>query len=276
MSYEHYRTLVGLRWSQLKHARRSLYHFRYHEELVEDRDTPSLLIGRAVHAGVLEPDRFKTDFVGWEGERRGNAWTAFSSLNKGRTILNAKEWAAAAGTIEAIRSSPAAAEYLKRGRSEVTLTWGHPLNVMLGDEVVHVWCKSRNDLVNGHLIDLKTTFDPMPRKFAAQAANLGYVEQLAFYREGLRANRVAVAPEAVLIAAESSPPHDVVVFEVAEHLLDTAEMVVSGLIRQVTTCRESNVWPGIAGQPIPLMMPAWWLVAGDDEPLTLNGVPIDD
>lgn len=261
MSYEEYAALPGLRWTYLSKARRSARAFHYAEEN-PDEGTAAMLIGRAVHAGVLENERFGRTFVGWDGERRGNAWKEFAAANVDREILNRREMEVALGTIKAVLKSPAANEYLSKGVAEQTMQWV--------DEDTGQLCKARTDLVNGHLIELKTTHDLSPRNFARLAANMGYAEQLAFYRMGLRANRVKVARDAIIIAAETGPPHDVVVYIVAEHVVDTAEMMVRELLGLVAKCREKNYWPGVAEMPIELVWPEWWFNSGDSE-LSMGG-----
>lgn len=252
--YHVYDALPGTRWSLLKWMRVSAKHFRYAEEnwAAVGKDSKSKRLGRGLHAAVLEPDRFELDWVSWAGDRRTKAFKLFAHEQAGREILTEPEMNNIIGAARAIARHPVASHYLEKGVAEMSITW---TDILVG---AGMDCKARLDLVNGHVIDLKSTHAPKPAFFATVAANLGYPEQLAFYRMGLRANGIAVAPEAVLIAVEVEPPFDVVVYQVAEEVIDRAEEAVRDHLEKVAKCRASGVWPGISDTALDLAMPRWW------------------
>lgn len=267
MSYRDYDALLGMRWTVLKHMlSESPKHFRRLQRLFgegERTTSDALTIGKAVHAGTLEPETWESEYAIWEGGRRaGKEWENFCALHRGKTLLRESDADRVAATIAAVKTDPFASQYLAMGVKEMVVTWTDPL---IGP------CKSRNDVVNGHLIDLKTTRSTKPVFFGNDAARLLYVEQLAFYRRGLRANKYRVAPEAILIAAETDGVHDVAVFEVDASVIDAAEERVIEAIKLLKTCIDQDEWPGYAPAPMALVLPKWWYTQGDELELSMGG-----
>ena len=77
MRFADYAAAVGINFSTLKHMARSPMHYRYALEH-PPAETPAMLLGRATHTAVFEPDRFQLDYAVWPGDRRGNAYLQFA------------------------------------------------------------------------------------------------------------------------------------------------------------------------------------------------------
>jgi hypothetical protein len=256
--FDAYRKIKALNWTHLKRMRQSAKHFKYWSEH-ETEDTPTMILGRAVHTAVLEPDRFPIDYAVWKGARRaGNDWEAFQAANADRTILRLEEYQWCLEIRDAVRAHPVAKHLLEVGEAEKTIVWT--------DEASGLKCKGRLDFLNGiGLVDLKTTADLDPIRFGGQAARLGYHCQLAFYRRGLRANGIDVPVK--ILACEKDPPHDVAVLALDDDTLFAADEEVSLLLKRVVECRKSKQWPGRFGNvEAPLQLPGWAFGNFPDDP----------
>ena len=223
-------------------------------------------LGRATHTAVLEPDELIREWTFYDGARRGNAWLEFAAVNADKGILTADEWDRVIGIRDAVRKDKTARRLLRRGRTEVTVTWTDP--------VTRIRCKARPDLLSwGGLTDLKTTRDVDPRKFGRLATEMGYVHQMAFYGAGLAANGKPPAHHHIL-AVESEPPHDVAVYELGEDELWAAGMDIAELLAKVKECRRKRRWPGRFQTAQPLDVPPWFFREADDETLVLEGLKV--
>jgi hypothetical protein len=136
--------------STLKLFAKSAAHYRHTLEHGR-KDTAALRIGRAVHAAVLEPDKFAVEFTLWGGKRYGSAWDAFSAVVTGE-ILTAPEYELCRSLQAAVRADPHAAPYVTGGMSEVTVLWDQ--------------CRARLDYLKPDaIVDLKTARDASPVEF---------------------------------------------------------------------------------------------------------------
>jgi len=253
LSFEEYRALPGLNWSLLKHAAESPKRFKYFES--HDRpDTPAMLVGRAVHCAVLEPDRFPLEFPVWQGGRRvGKTWEAFiDALPASASVLSISEYERCLAIRDAVRPHPVAAQLLDR---EGTLT-EHV--VQWTDKDTGLDCKARFDAVNpyGYLLDLKTTRHIDERRFTRTVADMAYHGQAAFYCAGFE-SAYGAGQVFYFIAVESEPPHDVAVYVLDDDSLWAGEELVKSLLRRVKDCRETGQWPGMYPTLQTLTLPAW-------------------
>lgn len=119
----------------------------------------------------------------------------------GRIPANLAEMAKAQAMADAVLEHPTAGPLFTGGRAEVSLYWR--------DEVTGVPMRGRVDyLVESLVVDLKSTADPGPEAFAKSCANYGYREAAANYVDGVR-TLTGRAPDFVLVAVSSAPPHQV-------------------------------------------------------------------
>ena len=238
-----------LNWSLLKHMMKSPLHLD-HARKAPYRDTPAMALGRGGHTATLEPDKFALEFAVWEGERRaGKDWEAFRAANSNRTILKVDEYQRCLGIRDAVRSHPAAGPAISHGQAEVSIRWKDP--------VYGVACKARLDFIGGTILDLKTTADIDPRRFAALAHRYGYVHQLAWYRWGVECATGVTDYPCQIVAVESDEPHDVALYTLNELDLGAALEEVQELLTRYVACTELGSWPGRYLGETELSMPAY-------------------
>lgn len=262
--WEDYLAIPGVSITRLKELRRSPLHYLH--RLQHPKESAPLTFGRAAHCAVLEPERFDRDHAVWSrrtasgnlGPRNGKHWDAFKAEHAGRTILTEDEHAEVRTLQRAVRANPDAAKLLETGDAEVTMRWS-----IMGHEA-----KGRLDWLTTYentpaLVGLKSTRDCRERQFGRQAANLGYHLQWAWYLDGYKTITQRYDARVFEIAAESEPPHAVVVYEIPEEILQQGFEEYSELLEKLAECERSNHWPGPAPGIQTLVLPQW--VYGEEE-----------
>lgn len=253
MNETDYREMDGVNISTLLEMRKSPAHYVY--RLANPReDETGLMMGRANHTLVFEPEKWDAEYAIFPGAtRRGKAWDEFEAANHGKTILKGDEYRRCIGVRDAVLRHPLVKQYLAKGVGEEVLTWT--------DKETGLKCKCRLDFRStsvGSILDLKGTTSTEARWFSAIAGRKGYHLQGAHYQAGAKANGHGDLPFHV-IAVEVDPPHDVAVYEVSEDDLYFGAQECQTLLRRVAECRASGQWPGrYVGEQL-LRLPAWAL-----------------
>jgi exodeoxyribonuclease VIII len=248
-----YSTLKQLWAMSPKHYRHTLQYGR--------KESPALTNGTLVHTAVLEPHLLDRRYLvrppGLDMRTKaGKEWLA-EHAESGRTIVTEEQYANALAIGEAVRRHPYARELLAAGVAETTVVWN--------DEETGERLKGRIDwLTPGHIVDLKTTAKIKPRDFQAQAARLGYPMQFALYSDGVAATLGARG--FFVIAVESAPPFDVVVYSIPEDVIEQGREDYREALHTLIRCRELREWPGVAGvAPIEFRLPAWAVESDEDD-----------
>lgn len=268
MNESDYNAAEGVRWSRLKAMRVSPKQYQY--ELKNPRaDSAALLVGRAIHTIVLEGmEAYRNRAVVFGGKtRQGKAWDEFREAHKGREILSTAEDELARACAEAVLEDPIAKRHLRHGIAEKVIQWK--------DEETGILCKCRVDLVNGHLVELKSTRDPDPDSFARDAHRFGYHGQIAFYHDGVVASGYELEQPPALITVGTKPPHDVVVLKVSEYEIEAGQNLYRPLLVELAECLERDEWPGIArGRELSFRLPPWAQDA-DEPAINYSGLETD-
>ncbi len=176
-------------------------------------------LGDALHALLLEPERFDDDYFGVDPSRTAPA-TPDALL--GRTWLSADHCTA----LQAMRDSILAhrmlplREWFERGDKELSIYWT--------DAEGGRW-KGRPDCFCSEVVlELKTTVDVRPNAFAKARRRFGYDLQAVHYLEGI-ARLIGRTPRFLYVAVESVRPHTVWVHEPSRDELRNAREHLEGL-----------------------------------------------
>lgn len=269
MLFSDYLRIDALNWSTAKLIERSPLHLQHAlTHPIEDR--PLLARGRGFHTKVLEPERWDEEYATFTGGRRaGNYWNAFVAAAEGRTILKDDEVQRLDAMVEAVRAHPAAASlcFGADGYREHVITWTDPSTGRR--------CKARIDRVSLQpgretIVDLKSTADASPRRFGLIASRLLYHRQIVWYADGwlLWCREQGLAEldlTPTLIAVESEAPHDVGVYYLTEEQIYHAREANNAMLARFVECEQSGVWPGVAPEPEPLLLPAWEYQADEED-----------
>ncbi|MBQ6232119.1 MAG: PD-(D/E)XK nuclease-like domain-containing protein [Clostridia bacterium] len=252
MTEAEYRAAHGINKSTLWEIRKSPAHYQYALNNPSE-DTPSLRLGRAVHAAILTPEIFKASYVEAPdvdvrtkgGKELYKNW--LRDQDEDAVILSRSEMQQIRGMLHAFRMDKTAKSLISNTSREEALFWM--------DKETGLPCKCRVDAFSAAaVIDLKTTTDCSTRAFQRDAISYGYHVQAAHYLDGIEAvtgNR----PDWYFIAIEKKPPYAVHVFKASEQFLELGAYTRWQLMDKLKHCIDTDDWPGY--QTDELDVPAW-------------------
>ena len=248
--FDEYRSIQAANASSLKMLDKSPLAY-LHACTNISNSTPSKTLGTAIHAAILEPDRFDSEYTVFKERRSGKAWEAFKEKNNGRQILSTAEYDKILSMQEAVCNHEFADGLLSGGESEVTLVWN--------DVGTGILCKARIDYLNiteRTIIDLKSTKDASSFSFSRDFANYCYHVSIAHYINGVR-SLIGGEFSTYVIAVENSEPYDVVPYEVTDSVYSAGKKKRKEQLEKLKRCQRNNEYPGISGTPLELELPAW-------------------
>ena len=243
--------------------------------------------GRALHACVLEPERYAAEYRVAEqciattkkGERCSKGGTVavhgggeVCSTHAGDfqrddevLLVSSTDDAMARACREALRSHEIAGGFLVTPDAELELTiiWRCP--------VTGVMCKARVDwysptMFDGLPMDLKGARDASEYEFAKQAHYNGYLRQSVLYRMGL--NAVGLPAEMFAsVAQEKTKPFELMVYMLGDEATGPlprpgeepqhVARLLFGLMRLWDRCHRTNTWPGYPRAVHTMTTPDW-------------------
>ncbi len=244
------------------------YYARYLDPERERKEpTPALALGSAVHAAILEPELFKSQY--WsiddakiceeiEGAKpratsRYKEWLAVQErFNAGKEMLTADQFKHCIRMRDAVWSHPGAAYLLNEGYREQSFFFNEP--------TTQAPCKIRPDFLNPSIrwvTDVKTTDDASPAAFGRSFFNYRYHVQAALILDGLAAIEGTPWDGIAFIAVEKEPPYAVAVYyATAEDIMD-GRVAYRGNLLTYLECKARNQWPGYSTQVQPIQRPSW-------------------
>jgi len=218
--------------------------------LVEDKDTPAYLLGRAAHTLILEGrEAFEAEYA------VGGPVNPKTGLPFGKATKAFQEWADAQGKPVLADEDAAFVEQLHLAVhahpvAPGLLTGGVAEGVCRA-EYCGIPCQVRPDYFHPDhgVVDLKTCDDLT--WFEADARRYGYLHQVAFYRAVLRAASLSACDAQAggtvfpvhIVAVEKKEPFRVGVWLVAESALDFAEAENAAAIERLKECQATGIWP---------------------------------
>ena len=248
--------------SGLKQMLRSPAHFKHwatHPE--DDKTSPALTFGRALHAAILEPDVFLRTYAvveagapkyptaaQWnakksnpESEAAKAWWKEWEANNAGRIRLSLDDYDRAQRMADSARSHPVAAGLVVGGDREITFRWV--------DEATGLQCQSRADLYarGEFLMDVKSCRDASAEGFARAVAGYHYDLQAAHYVEGVRACGDSIR-WFVFLAIESEAPYVCQPFVLDAKAEERGWNLRQRAITRQAECLRTGRWPGYSEQ----------------------------
>lgn len=232
-------------------------------------DTPSLMLGRAVHKLVLEgEEKFAEEFaVAPENDYRGikidrrtkagkDAWAEFEAEKQGRNILKKEDADNALAIADAVYSHPWAKKLLAENVTEQTIIWS--------DKDTGLLCKGRPDAIPAKdkcaLVDLKTTRDASLEAFTRAVIQYGYHRQAAFYIDGYGSAAEVYVDMFIFIAVEPLPPHRTEVYVLDDEFIGAGREAYKQILRREVECRQTGVYPHYTQDGITEIFKPGWLI----------------
>ena len=208
----------------------------------QTEQTPSLLLGSAVHKLVLEPQDFDNEYavepICDKRTKDGKAeFEKFTQENQGKTILKADIYETASSIAKAVLDMKATAKFLQDGKAEQSYF----------SEIDGVKVKCRPDFYNeklGLIIDLKTTTNPKKYEFTKQFGALGYDMQVAFYSDILESLDKKVN-SFLFIVVKNKEPFSVAFYEVKKNtnIFASGREYYKKLLAEWKKCVEADSYP---------------------------------
>lgn len=195
--------LTPLSYSSLKEFMKSPAHFiAYKNRLF--KESAAMRLGTAVHAALLEPDKFKSDYD-TTPLRKGTK--AHKELDGSKIWLNNSDWATVNGIKRQLKKNVEAADLLESCKQREIEVKGYVNGIPFRGFV--------DAMSEDIIVDVKTTQDASPDGFSRSVYNFSYHLQAAIYME------LTGAKQYYIIAIESSSPYSVVIYKLSQDAMDS-------------------------------------------------------
>lgn len=250
--------------SRLTHFKRSPAHMQAY--LAHPTETAAMILGRATHSAILEPDDFKARFGRCPDDldRRHKADAALYAdllLRYGPSnVLKAEAYDACLAMRDTVYAHTSA-KGIAASHREVELSLRFDELRFDDFTSIAIRCKARPDchtpeLAGGTLWDIKTTTDASPNAFEKTIFTMGYHRQAAFYLAGARALGLP-AEHFVFVAVEKELPFAVATYRLTEGAIDAGMAELKRLASRYVECELLNVWPAYSPRIEDIALPAY-------------------
>lgn len=235
MPNEAYHAAPGISKSGLDKIARSPAHYKFAPLKDVSRH---FVIGRAVHAAILEPELFIKDYVLLRDvtDRRSSAYREAIKNHPEEYVLTGKEADYVVGMQESVHS----VERVKKLIDDIQYT---ELSLFVTD-TQGTLMKCRFDAItkSGLILDLKSTQDARVREFSRSIFNYRYHVQDAFYSDLFTA-ATSHRAEFIFIAVESEPPHATVPYVLDDISREIGQSDYHKDLIRYAECEKTNDWP---------------------------------
>lgn len=255
IDFDTYRSIPAVNASALKHAVRSLAHYR-HAMKAQREQTEAHIVGEALHLAILESEKFaarvvKRDKVDGRTKAGKEYAAAFAEQHAGKLILDADDYAAVEDMRESCASCPAIRQLMKQtGQAEATALWR---------EANGLDAKARFDRISfgsKRIVDVKSAREASPEGFARAIAQYGYHFSAAYYLRGAE-HLAGPGWGFSWVVIEKEPPFACAVYEPTERMLDVAHNQIEVALRRVKEAEESGEYPAYSAEAQAIDIPEW-------------------
>lgn len=235
-------------------------------------------IGTAVHAALLEPDKYESQYTLAEVCSASKAdGTQCVNSGTGRYLgtwlcgVHSKGKASEkddvqiltpslAATVAGVSKSASEHPHVRRLLTEPMSQGGfNELTALWMDQKTGTPCKARLDFLSPDgkaIVDLKTTKDASPHAFRNSLYNFGYYRQAAMYTDaaGLYGAQVE---DYYILAIEKTPPFGLRLYRLSSDAIEQGRREVRVLLDRFARCIEHDSWPGYDTDVLDLDLPNW-------------------
>ncbi len=227
----------------------------YHRYVSRDwpsESTEAMRFGTAVHRMIelggcdTIVKQIPSEVLNDQGHCKGKAWIEWKAANPAEVYLKPGEANPLATIWDHLSANSWCRSVIETSIKESEYVWH--------DEDLSVDCRMKSDaILNGILVDWKTTTQPDARTFARDAAARAYDVRLAFYRRGYR-HQFGHDPEVYIVAINTSGSYKVSPYRMPEPWLEDAE---ARLIVAVDEMSYFNLDRYLDSGPVDLIKPRW-------------------
>lgn len=240
-----------------------LYFKRYIEQSLPRDTTPSLNLGLAAHALILEgEDAFDQQIAvaPLVDRRTTKGREVFNEFQReaeasGKTVIDSKQAATVRAMAESVRSVPLIRLLLQaEGVVEFPVFW------VDGPTGLKAKCRPDKWLVDREtVLDLKTSSDGAPYAFQKSLMAYGYATQAEHYKSGTGAKRF------IWIVVDSTEPFETRVFELDPESVAVAHKRYRQSMDALARSYEKQDWGRPPDRIEKLSLPAWAMAATKEE-----------
>jgi hypothetical protein len=224
------------------------------------KPTPDMQEGTDTHTAILEPERFKKEFVTFKSSyasMRSNAakqeLADFEQANKGKRIVTEEYYKNLWQRAENAWSRPMISNLLK---DEITIV---EQGMYWQDEITGVMMKAKIDAFNpisGVAADVKTFRDIGDNKLAREIAERLYFMQAAIYCDGIT-ELYGIEVNQYYIFAVEKPTNMVRVITLSEYDIEVGRDLYRKAIIKAEDCRLTNNWHGYIDNDMPFELSSY-------------------
>tara|TARA_R110000765_G_scaffold244631_9_gene346886 strand:- start:2915 stop:3739 length:825 start_codon:yes stop_codon:yes gene_type:complete len=225
--------------------------------------TRAMQLGTAIHAAILEPERFANQYMLLRDvtDRRASEYRQAVKVHGSEFTLAGPEADRVSGMQASVQANPRAMSRLGApGKSEVSIITTDP------ETGVPVKCRFDWLCDDGRGLDLKKTQDIRADEFSRSVARYRYHVQAAFYSDVYKWETGEDLREFAILAVEESMPHANRVFLLDDEALQIGRMQYRADLNAYAECMNRGEWPGIVFEEDELLsLPMWAITQAEDE-----------
>ena len=260
VSVAEYDRIPALRSTVLRELALGTPAHAHYKEQHGSKETREMLLGRCLHAAVLEPDLFDSQYLvvphfgdyrspvkraerdAWKAERAGCTFIEVDDLEL------IKSWR------EGLYQHPLIGSLLvSRGQNELTLVWDDPIGPR---------CKARLDRLasfegRAAIVEVKTSRSAAKWSFGRDVLSMGYHVQAGFYIRGLEQVYGEARRRFMFAVVEKDAPYLAAAYELTQDQMDICRRDAALALSAYARCEASGVWPGYSDELQELEFPDW-------------------
>lgn len=241
---DEYHAAGGISRSKLMLLDKSPYHFWYESlsGLAKKKEsTPAMIIGSVFHTLLLEPAKFRDEYVVMPKiDRRTKQgkedYETFVQQTVGKILLTHDQYENVLEMVQLVSKHEIVTTLLDEAQFEQSIFWT--------DKETGLQFKTRPDIWSTKMVvDLKTTADASEYSFTRSAVNYGYYLQGAMAFEACKAIGKPFEMFTIL-AIEKDAPHVPAIFIMSDEALQKGIDQFSHYKKQLKACFDANRWEG--------------------------------
>jgi hypothetical protein len=236
LSNEAYHSAPGVSKSGLDKIARSPAHYKYSER---KEPTRAMAIGTAIHAAVLEPARFDSEYCLTAAKvRTAKEYKDAKAIHGGELTLTAPEAKKVLNMRESVFTNQHAMRHLnEKGNAEVSF--------MCEDPETGIMIRARFDWLNDDrvAVDLKKTQDVRPGEFIKSVGNYRYHVQEAMYSFIYKQVTGSELKAFYFLAVEEEAPHSNQMYLLGDLSREIGAYYFRRDLRTYADCIDSGKWP---------------------------------
>lgn len=225
-----------------------------HNRLHPSESTPAQALGSAIHAALLEPNKFIESAIcepDFSGKGSVAARAEWHLENHGKLILKGEQYDQIKGILKAVSVHAIAHKFITAGAAEESLFWRDPNSQVI--------CKARPDFIReGHiLVDIKTTEDTSYKAFQKSIVKYGYHVQAALYLDGASEVLGQKFDEFIIVAIEKKAPYAINCFMLDDSAIMEGRALYFHALSILAECFKTKKFPAYAEAIKSIMIPTW-------------------